>query len=31
VGQQVIAEYQVNQTQNVCVSLSGEKEAPSSR
>lgn len=29
VGQQVIAECQVNQTQNVCVSLMGETAAPS--
>jgi hypothetical protein len=28
VGQQVIAEYQVDQTQNVCVSLSGEVAPP---
>jgi hypothetical protein len=31
VGQQIIAEYQVNQTKNVCVSLAGEAATPSAR
>jgi hypothetical protein len=30
VGQQVIAEYQVNETQNICVSLAGETAPPPS-
>lgn len=31
VGQQVIAEYQVNETRNICLSLAGEVAAPSQR